>query len=779
MSDVQQRIEQLRDLIDHANYQYYVQDAPDATDAQYDAWFRELQELEAQHPEFADDTSPTQRVGVSSDSAFAAVTHLRPMLSLNNAFEDAEVQTFVDRIAKQLHEPEPVFAVEPKFDGLAISLRYENGLLTIGATRGDGGVGEDVTANLRTIQTIPLKLHGTQWPSLLEVRGEVVMPLEAFHAFNEKMRETGGKLLVNPRNGAAGSLRQLDPRVTARRPLAFFAYAIGEWSDDFPMPESHHECLQQLRHWGFTVTDLVEVVRGTNGVLGYYQKLGSLRANLPFDIDGVVYKLDDLAAQEDLGYVSRAPRWAIAHKFPAQEMATTLEAIDVQIGRTGIVTPVARLKPVFVGGVTVTNVTLHNADQIERLDVRVGDTVIVRRAGDVIPEVVRVANEEGFVRSLPWQMPAHCPICESELVREEGMAAWRCSGGLTCPAQRIQALIHFASRKAMDIEGLGDRIVEDLVTFGFVDEVADLYRLKLEDLQRMKVLADERDGRSAKETSKGPAVKWAENLLDAIEASKTPPLNRLLFGLGIPHVGETTAKTLVTWLGNLDRIAQTPWPLLKRIPDVGNEVAQSIAHFFEQPGNLKAIADLRAEGVTPVASDEVTAKWREQIGLDNVLASMDIPKLTAKRAEQLVAMIPTMEAIATATPSERTAAIPLDVSESLSAWLTDEDNHKLWTHVSQAREAIEASLPKVSANAAVLEGQTFVLTGTLHAMKRDEAKEHLEALGAKVAGSVSKNTSVVVAGEAAGSKLDKAQALGVTVWDEEQLLAFLKEQGIG
>lgn len=778
MSSAESRIKELREWIDAANYRYYVEDAPTAPDAEYDRLFRELQDLEAAHPQFADPTSPTQRVGIASDAAFQPVTHLRPMLSLNNAFSDDEVQAFVDRIAKQSGAHDPEFAVEPKFDGLAISLRYVDGVLSVGATRGDGAVGEDVTANLRTVPSVPLKLQGKAFPSLLEVRGEVVMPLDAFRAYNARMSETGGKLLVNPRNGAAGSLRQMDPRVTAQRPLAFFAYAVGEWSDDYPMPDSHHGCLQQLRSWGFTVSELARVVAGVEGVLAYYREMAEARPSLPFDIDGVVYKIDDLGLQEDLGFISRAPRWAIAHKFPAQEMTTTVEGIDVQIGRTGMVTPVARLAPVFVGGVTVTNVTLHNADQIERLDVRVGDTVVVRRAGDVIPEIVRVADDGNDQRAAPWQMPEACPICGSELVREEGMAAWRCSGGLTCPAQRTQALIHFASRKAMDIEGLGDRIVEDLVTFGMVDEVADIYRLTLDDLQSMKKQADARDGKSRVESAKGPAVKWAENLLAAIEGSKGQPLQRLLFGLGIPHVGETTAKTLVTWLGTLDRIAATPWPVLKRIPDVGNEVAQSIAHFFDQPGNRKAIDDLRAQGVRPQERNAVTVKWGEQLDVAGLIAAMDIPKLTQRRAEQLMERFDSFDAIADADDAQRMAVIPMEVSQSLTRWLADPENMALWHSVSRAHDELLSQVPAPSASAAVLEGQTFVLTGTLATLKRDDAKAQLEALGAKVAGSVSKNTDVLVAGEAAGSKLEKAQSLGIAIWDETQLIEFLKEQGI-
>ena len=487
------RIADLRRQLEDANYRYYVLDEPSIPDAEYDRLLRELEALEAAHPDLVTADSPTQRVGNAPAGKFAEVRHAIPMLSLGNAFSDEEVQDFVRRIADRLKRPALRFSAEPKLDGLAISLRYEGGAFVQGATRGDGATGEDVTLNLRTIKAIPLTLRGTGWPDVLEVRGEVYMPRADFETYNEYARKHGGKVLANPRNGAAGSLRQLDPRITAQRPLAFFAYGTG-LVEGGELPDSHSATLKQLRGWGFPVSSLSEVVEGVEGLLDYYRRIGEARDGLPFDIDGVVYKLDDGEGQREMGFVSRAPRWAIAHKFPAQEQMTVLESIEVNVGRTGAVTPWALMQPVHVGGVTVTRATLHNADQVARLDVRNGDTVIVRRAGDVIPEVVGVVAERRPDGTVPWRMPTQCPVCGSEIVREEGEAVWRCSGELTCPAQRKETIIHFASRRAMDIEGLGERFVEDLSDLGFVQHVADLYKLTLDDLLEMKRRVDERDG---------------------------------------------------------------------------------------------------------------------------------------------------------------------------------------------------------------------------------------------------------------------------------------------
>jgi len=685
--DIATRIAELRRRLDDASHRYHVLDDPDIPDAEYDAMLRELDELEAAHPEFADPDSPTRRVGFAASGRFEPVTHAVPMLSLANAFSDGDVRDFVARIVKETGDADPAFSVEPKLDGLAISLRYEHGAFVRGATRGDGATGEDVSANLRTIKSIPLRLRGNA-PEVLEVRGEVYMPRAGFEKYNAWAREHGEKPLANPRNGAAGSLRQLDSRITAQRPLAFYAYALGETSAE--LPATHSEVLKWLRELGFAVSPLVDVAVGADGLLAYYRRIGAARDELPYDIDGVVYKLDRFDAQRAMGFVSRAPRWAIAHKFPAQEAATTVESIEVNVGRTGAVTPWVLMAPVHVGGVTVTRATLHNADQIARLDVRKGDSVIVRRAGDVIPEVVRVIEERrpldasGQPLHPPYRLPAHCPDCGSAIEREDGEVVARCTGGLVCPAQRKQALIHFASRRAIDIEGLGERFVDALVEFGYVHGIADLYRLTVEDFVAMKQRADEAAGVIPETVKAGKvATKWAENLVSAIDASRATTLERLLFALGIRDVGESTAKTLARHFGALQPLMEADEDLLKQVPDVGPIVAARIAHFFAEPHNREAIAALQAAGM----------HW---------------PEGAPQRASD-----------------------------------------------------------------GPLAGKTVVLTGGLAAMSRDEAGAKLEALGAKVSGSVSKKTALVVAGEAAGSKLAKAQELGIEIWDEAALLAFL------
>ncbi|MBO9663937.1 NAD-dependent DNA ligase LigA [Dokdonella sp.] len=783
------RAAELRARIEDANYRYHVLDDPDLPDAEYDKLMRELEALETEHPELATPDSPTQRVGSTPSSAFATVLHEIPMLSLANAFSDEEVEDFVRRIVERLEIEQPLFSVEPKFDGLAISLRYEDGVFVRGATRGDGARGEDVTANLRTIKAIPLRLRsgknedgspkprGGDWPAVLEVRGEVYMPRAGFEAYNEKARASDGKIkpLVNPRNAAAGSLRQLDPRITAQRPLAFYAYALGV-VEGGKVPDSHSAMLKKLRDWGFPVSALVDTARGAAGCLAYYARIGAQRDALPFDIDGVVYKLDDVAGQRELGFVGRTPRWAVAHKFPAQEQQTRVEAIEVNIGRTGAATPTARLAPVFVGGVTVTNATLHNTDQVARLDVRIGDTVIVRRAGDVIPEVVRVVPELRPARTHPWQMPSHCPICGSDIVREEGEAVARCTGGLTCAAQRTQAVFHFAARRAMDIDGLGERYIEDLGEFGYLGSVADLYKLKLDDLLEMKRRADERDGTTPETVKAGKiATKWAENLIEAIELSRRTTLERFLYALGIEHVGESTAKTLTTWFGDLALIRHLPWPLLKLVPDIGGEVARAIDAFFEQPGNQRVIDDLLARGVEITDAHAPSPKLGAKLDVAALLANLEAPKLTEKRAAQLATHFGTLEALLDVPEHQLVAAgLPADTAAAFVAWREDEAHRHLLQRCFDALHALQAALPETADVAALpLEGQTVVLTGTLSSLTRDEAKAKLEALGAKVAGSVSKKTSFVVAGEAAGSKLDKAQELGVEIWDEAKLLAFL------
>ncbi len=787
--DWRERATELREKIDRANYQYHVLDDPEITDAEYDQAMRELEALEQAHDELATPDSPTRRVGARAQGGFAEVRHAIPMLSLGNAFEqegDTERERFRDvaeferRIEHALDRRNPVFSVEPKLDGLAISLRYEEGVFVQGATRGDGETGEDVTANLRTVRAIPLRLRGKDWPRVLEVRGEVIMLRKDFEAFNEYARTHGEKPLANPRNGAAGSLRQLDPAITALRKLSFFAYAVGEVQGG-ELPPTHSRTLAKLRDWGFPVSPEVDTAKGFDGLLAYFRRVGEKRDRLPYDIDGVVYKLDDYEGQRAMGFVSRAPRWAIAHKFPAQEQTTTVEAIEIQIGRTGAATPVARLKPVQVAGVTVTNATLHNADQVARLDVRVGDTVIVRRAGDVIPEVVRVMPELRPEHTHPWHMPSHCPVCGSALLREEGEAAWRCSGGLVCAAQRKEALIHFAARRAMDIEGIGERFVDALVDFGYVHTPADLYKLTLEDFLEMKRRADERDGTTPETVKQGKvATKWAENLIEAIEASKRTTLPRFLFALGIMHIGESTAKTLAAWLGNLAMIRRMPAALLLVLPDIGHEVAASIAGFFAQKGNQKVVDELLAAGIVFADETHPSAKLRQRLSLAVLLDTAGINKLGPKSTQLLAERFPTLDKLISAGPAHWvTAGLPSAASTNLEAFLAHEKHVKPLREADAAMHELLAAIPASTKSAsAPLEGQTAVLTGTLASLSRDEAKERLEALGAKVAGSVSKKTSFVVAGEAAGSKLDKAQELGVEVWDESQLLALLaKHEG--
>ncbi|MES9982739.1 MAG: NAD-dependent DNA ligase LigA [Candidatus Thiodiazotropha sp. 6PLUC6] len=662
------RVDELRREIDYHNRRYYVYDEPQIPDVEYDRLMRELQGLEQQYPSLINPDSPTQRVGDKPLSHFNEVAHQVPMLSLDNAFDEAEMRDFERRIRDRLKidTEQPIhYLAEPKLDGLAINLRYEKGRLVLAATRGDGSRGEDVTSNVRTIKAIPLNLQGDEWPEILEVRGEVFMPRAGFEKFNERARKAGEKSLVNPRNGAAGSLRQLDPRITAKRPLAFLAYGFGEV---IPSQSGINlsDTIIALREFGIPTSPLMEVVAGAEGCIDYFQRLAKQRDALPYDIDGVVFKVDDLNFQERLGFVSRAPRWAVAYKFPAQEELTKVETIEFQVGRTGAVTPVARLHPVFVGGVTVSNATLHNMDEVKRKDVRAGDTVVVRRAGDVIPEVVSVILQKRPDSSLPVVLPDHCPVCDSEIVTAEGEAVARCSGGLYCPAQRKEAIKHFASRKAMDIEGLGDKLVEQLVEQKLVNTPADLYTLTLEQLSGLERMAE----------------KSAQNLLDALLKSKQTTLNRFLYGLGIREVGEATAQALAQHFLTLTAIEQADEASLQETQDVGPVVAAHIVSFFRQPHNREVIDELLEAGI----------EW---------------PEIVRVEAEQ--------------------------------------------TH---------------------LAGKTFVLTGTL-SQPRDEIKEILIAQGAKVTGSVSSKTDFLVAGEAAGSKLAKAEKLGVEILDEEALKVLL------
>ena len=670
---VRAEIGQLREELARHNHRYYVLDDPSVPDAEYDRLMRRLRELEAQHPELVTPDSPTQRVGGAALEAFTSVRHEVPMLSLDNVFSEDELRGFDRRVRERLVETGDIrYCCEPKLDGVALSLLYEQGLLVRGATRGDGSSGEDITANVRTIPSIPLRLRGEGWPARLEVRGEVYMPRAGFEAFNRRALDTDGKTFVNPRNAAAGSLRQLDPRITAQRPLEFCAYGVGVSTGGLPQRQSL--LLAQLKEWGLRCSPEVRVADGVAACLAYYEDLLQRRPTLAHDIDGIVFKVDSIALQERLGFVARAPRWAVAHKFPADEEMTRLEDVEFQVGRTGAITPVARLAPVFVGGVTVSNATLHNMDEIERLGLMRGDTVIVRRAGDVIPEVVgRVPGDRpGYVSN--FLMPRQCPVCASEVLREKGAIDHRCSGGLFCAAQRKQALLHFAGRRAMDIEGLGDKLVDQLVDSGLVRTLPELYTLGLAKLSALDRMAD----------------KSAANLVAALEHSKHTTLARFIFALGIRHVGEATARDLARHFGSIDCLMDAAEPQLLEVPDVGPVVARSIHTFFAQPHHREIVEQLRACGI----------RWDEH------------------------------EGAAQAAPGPLT-------------------------------------------------GKTLVLTGTLPTLSRDEAKALIEAAGGKVAGSVSRKTDAVVAGAEAGSKLEKALSLGVTVLDEAGLRAWLVGEGDG
>jgi DNA ligase (NAD+) len=771
--DWQERAAWLAGELNRHSYAYYVLDSPSIPDAEYDKLFGELQALEAAHPELASLESPTQRVGGAPLPQFDLVRHSIPMLSLSNAFADEDIIAFDRRTREGLGlDHDVLYAADLKFDGLAISLRYEGGLLVQAATRGDGSTGENVTPNIRTIRAIPLRLRTTTPPAVLEVRGEVLMFKADFEAMNARQRAAGAKEFVNPRNAAAGSLRQLDSRITAQRTLRFFAYGIGAL-EGAAMPPTHSAMQDWYVELGLPVCAERALVTGAQGLLGYYRRVGAMRSALPYDIDGVVYKVDSVAQQNELGFVSRAPRFAIAHKFPAEEALTTVQDIEFQVGRTGAITPVARLAPVFVGGVTVTNATLHNEGEILRKDVRVGDTVYVRRAGDVIPEVVSVLLER---RAQPeparFVMCTTCPVCGSHVVREEGEAIARCSGGLFCSAQRKEAIAHFAGRRMMDIDGLGDRYIENLVDLGYVHGIADLYKLTLDDLLKMKRAADERDGVTPDTVAQGKvATKWAENLIDAIEASKQPPLERLLFALGIRHVGESTAKTLADWLGKLELVRQAPAPLLRVLPDIGGTVAEAIADFFAEPKNQQALDALLAAGVAPEGEHTPSTKLRERLDQVNLIAALAIPKLTEARARQIVEQGASLATLAGGPVDQ--LGLPAANAEALADWLAQDGHRAGVGQLDALRTALLAQIPEGPASEGALSGKTFVLTGALPNLSRDEAGAKIEAKGGKVSGSVSKKTHYVVAGEDAGSKLAKAQELGVTILDEAGLLQLL------
>lgn len=663
-------IEQLRATLRHHEYCYHVLDNPEVPDAEYDRLMQRLKALEAEHPELITPDSPTQRVGASPLSAFEQVRHEIPMLSLDNVFDEESYLAFDKRVRDRLKDTQDLtFCCELKLDGLAVSLLYENGSLVQAATRGDGTTGENITANVRTIRAIPLKLRGENIPQRIEIRGEVFMPQKGFEAMNEEARRTGGKVFANPRNAAAGSLRQLDPSVTAKRPLTFFCYGVGVLEGG-TLPGSHYDRLQQFKAWGLPVSDRVMRCTGNQAVLDFYHNVEESRPVLGFDIDGVVIKVDSIAQQEALGFVSRAPRWATAFKFPAQEQMTVVRDVEFQVGRTGAITPVARLEPVLVAGVTVSNATLHNADEISRLGLKIGDTVVIRRAGDVIPQVVGVVESERPADARDIEFPLSCPVCGSDIERVEGEAVARCTGGLICGAQRKEALKHFVSRRAMDVDGLGDKIIDQLVDAEYVKTPADLWRLtpgKLTGLDRM-----------------GP--KSAQKLTDALAASKQTTFARFLYALGIREVGEATAANLAEHFGTLDALQQADTEALKAVPDVGEVVAKHVVNFFREQHNREVITDL---------TGDVGISWPDVVAVD--ASALDNP----------------------------------------------------------------------------FAGKVVVLTGSLQILTRDEAKDRLTALGAKVTGSVSKKTDLVVAGEAAGSKLAKAEELGIKVINEDEFIALL------
>ena len=676
IEDVTEQLTSLRNLIRHHEYCYYVLDAPEIPDSEYDKLIKQLQNIEQQYPNLITIDSPTQRVGGTPLAQFASIKHELPMLSLDNVFDESSFIAFNKRVKDRLHynEKEQVeYCCELKLDGLAVSILYENGKFSKAATRGDGTTGEDITANVRTIKTIPLVLIGENIPARLEVRGEVFMTHKGFAKLNADAEKRNEKVFANPRNAAAGSLRQLDPKITARRPLSFYCYGVGI-IEGSSLPDTHYDRLMQFKAWGLPVSDKVEKQQGAQAALDYFKKIGEQRMSLDFDIDGVVIKVNSIALQNELGFVARAPRWATAFKFPAQEEVTQLNKVDFQVGRTGAITPVARLEPVSVAGVIVSNATLHNSDEIARLGIREGDYVTVRRAGDVIPKIVAVILDRRPADTKEIVFPTHCPICGSLIVRDEGQAISRCAGGLICPAQRKEALKHFVSRRAMNVDGMGDKIIEQLVDKDYVKTPADLYKLNLPTLCSLDKIGE----------------KSANNLLNALNASKNTTLSRFIFALGIPNVGEVTAENLVNQLGNLSAIENASLEQLQTVNDIGVVIAESIIDFFQEPHNRNVIEQL--------TSEEINIHWQD------------------------------------VTPQTQTTIVDSPFS-----------------------------------------GKTVVLTGTLSLLTRDEAKNKLKQLGAKVTGSVSKNTDLVIAGEAAGSKLDKAQEFGIKVIDEQEMLNLLAE----
>ncbi|PKQ39487.1 DNA ligase (NAD(+)) LigA [Pseudomonas sp. YY-1] len=796
MTDAAQRISELRNELDAHNYRYYVLDEPSVPDAEYDRLFRELQALEAKHPELVTPESPTQRVGGEALSAFGEVRHEVPMLSLGNAFEEDDLRAFDRSVQNGLGVQggdlfgggaEIEYSCEPKLDGLAVSLRYENGQLVRGATRGDGSTGEDITSNVRTIRNVPLKLQGEGWPQVLEVRGEVFMPKSGFEELNARQAESGGKTFANPRNAAAGSLRQLDPKITASRPLEFCCYGVGQVSGE--LPGTQVAMLQQLKAWGVPISRELKLAEGVEACLDYYRDIGERRMSLAYDIDGVVFKVNNIEDQQQLGFRARTPHWAIAHKFPAQEELTELLDVEFQVGRTGAVTPVARLNPVKVAGVMVANATLHNMDEVARLGVMIGDTVIIRRAGDVIPQVMAVVPERRPDNARPVHIPEQCPVCGSAVERtqlvkrskgkeslSEG-SVYRCVGRLSCQAQLKQAIIHFVSRRAMDIEGLGDKTIEQLVDEKLIASPADLYKLSFEQIIGLE----------------GFAEVSSNKLLAAISDSKRPTLARFIYALGIPDVGEETAKVLARSLASLERVRKALPQVLTYLPDIGLEVAHEIHSFFEDAHNQQVISALLGEcGLELREEGELSAEFSAVATLGGMLDKLNIPGVGPGAAQKLAERFKTLDAlIEVARLIDKDAdgqwlklntlsGVNEKAKQSLRAFFANPDNQVLARAIEQQLRdfGMHWESEKKVAEGLPLAGQTWVLTGTLEVMSRDVAKEKLESLGAKVAGSVSAKTHCVVAGPGAGSKLAKASELGVKVLDEAQFLDQLKTYGI-
>ncbi len=780
------RIRQLCKLLDEHNYRYYVLDEASVPDAEYDRLFRELQAMEAEHPQLVTAESPTQRVGGSALAAFGEVRHEVPMLSLGNAFAEDDLLDFDRRVREGLGELLPAgdlfgggaeveYCCEPKLDGLAVSLLYRDGLLVRGATRGDGSTGEDISSNVRTLRNVPLKLQGAGFPPVLEVRGEVFMSKAGFEALNARQLASGAKPFANPRNAAAGSLRQLDPKITASRPLEFCCYGIGQVEGE--LAATQVAVLQQLKGWGLPISRELKQAQGAAQCLAYYRDIGERRSSLAYEIDGVVFKVNDISFQRELGFRAREPRWAIAHKFPASEELTELLDVEFQVGRTGAVTPVARLKPVQVAGVTVSNATLHNMDEVARLGLMIGDTVIIRRAGDVIPQVVQVVPERRPTGARPVHIPEQCPVCGSAVERtqlvkrskgketlSEG-AVYRCVGRLSCQAQLKQAIIHFVSRRALDIEGLGDKIVEQLVDTGLIASPADLFTLRYEQLVVLEGFAD----------------LSARNLLAAIEASRQPTLARFIYALGIPDVGEETAKLLARALGSITRIRQALPEVLTWLPDVGAEVAHEIHSFFADAHNQHVLQLLLERGIELQEEGELHAEFSACTTLAAFIDKLQIPFIAVTGAEKLAEKIASLDGLIALSQDWLELSVFKGLNEkakqSLREFFASPAN------IAQSQQ-VEAQLrlfgmhwesPKRVVDGLPLAGQTWVLTGTLETLSRDQAKQQLEALGAKVAGSVSAKTHCVVAGPGAGSKLDKANELAVPVLDEAAFLQRLTE----